>query len=129
MELHTLIMTYWKTLDKAVNVQSKEEADRLLEELIAEAQKENALLNYAEARAIQLSNIGYFFGYLGPDQRAHAMEVWPEASHPIFGRFEHPPSPEQALAAGMALGAAMKEGTDIPAAIEAARKIIQKKHA
>lgn len=94
--------------------------------MIEAAQKENARLSYEEARAIQLSNIGYFFGYLSQEERAHAMEVWPEASHPIFGRFEEPSDPERALAAGMALGAAMQEGKGIPAAIEAAQQLIKR---
>lgn len=71
---------------EATKAKTKEEAEIFLSALIAEARKEDPALSEAEARTIQLSNIGYYFGYLSEEDLPRALEVYPEASHPLFGR-------------------------------------------
>ena len=46
------------------------------------------------------SNIGYMTGYWGPEERQRVLALFPQAQHPIFGRFETEPTAEQALEAG-----------------------------
>lgn len=71
---------------KAMKVKDRKEAEAFLERLTHEAMRADPTLNVAEARVIQLCNIGYHFGYLGDEDLAHALEVWPDAEHPILGR-------------------------------------------
>ena len=111
---------YWEALFNAMYVETQADADRTLEKLIAWCQRENPSLNYGEAMAMQLSNLGWMFGEVAPVTRLHAMKLYPDASHPIFGRhFGH--SPEQVLQAGMTIGQAMNEGQSIQEAIKAAQ--------
>lgn len=46
------------------------------------------------------ANIGYLMGYYDREARQRVYGLFPQASHPIFGRFESEPTPEQALEAG-----------------------------
>lgn len=112
---------YWEALFNAMYVESQEHADHTLEKLVAWCQRENPSLTYDEAKAMQLSNLGWMFGEVAPETRKHAMKFYPSASHPIFGRhFGH--SPEQVLKAGMTIGQAMHEGISLQEAISAAQK-------
>src|ERR1700756_4360466 len=61
----------------AFKVTSKDEAESYLSDLIAQIQVEDPVLNYAETRALVLSNIGYSFGYLGEESLARALELYP----------------------------------------------------
>lgn len=115
--------TYWD----AMKVKTREEADQVLEEFIAQAMKLKPLLTYEEARVIQLSNIGYHFGYLLPSERAQVMPLYPDAQHPIYGRFDENYSVESMLSAGIALGKAMQEGKATTDAILEAREALKKK--
>jgi hypothetical protein len=119
------MIPYWEALWKAVNVQTQEEADQTLEELIKRCQKEVPLMNYGEAKAIQLSNIGWFFGEVDRETRERAMKLYPEAEHPIFGRDYGDISPDTLLSAGMVIGRALRKGKDIEAAIIKGRKVIK----
>jgi hypothetical protein len=111
---------YWK----AMQAQTEAEAEAILAELAELAFKENPLLNYGEARAIQLANIGYFTGYLDSREEQRRVLALYKTEHPIFGSYEREVTPEKALAAGMALGAVIKEGKLTAEAIAAARKVI-----
>lgn len=114
---------YWKALWDAVHVKSRQEAADVLHDLIARCQSEDPGMSYAGAKEIQLSNIGWFFGELGPEEKKHALEMWPEASHPIFGR-ELDVDPEAALSAGMVLAQHWNRGEE-QSAVAAARKVIE----
>lgn len=113
--------TYWD----AMRVTSKAEADQIIDELVARALSEAPELTPDEARRIQLSNIGYHFGYLTPEERARVMPLYPQAEHPIYGRFNKDYSVEDSLAAGVALGKAMQEGKTHTEAILEARKALK----
>lgn len=115
---------YWEALFNAMYVETPQQAEQTLEKLIAWAQKEDPSLDYEKARSIQLSNIGWFFGEVSPETRTHAMEMWPEATHPIFGR-HFSARPDQVLQAGMAVGAAMREGKTIQEATQAGREELE----
>lgn len=116
-----------KSYRDAMRVKTKAEADQMIADLVALARKEAPELTFAEAHRIQLSNIGYFFGYLTSEERARVMPLYPEAVHPIFGRFDKDYKMETVLAAGMAMGKAMKEGETATEAILQARKALKRK--
>lgn len=114
---------YWQALFDALEVTTKEEADLTLEKLIKRAQQEDPRLSYGRARAIQLSNIGWFFGEVSRKTRKRAMELYPEAQHPIFGRHLDVET-EPALSAGLVVARAIQKGKDIEAACKQARKVV-----
>src|ERR1700756_4331686 len=62
---------------ESFKVTRKDEAESYLSDLIAQIQVEDPVLNYAETRALVLSNIGYSFGYLGEESLARALELYP----------------------------------------------------
>jgi hypothetical protein len=114
---------YWEALFNAMYVETEEQAEQTLEKLVLWCQRENPHLTEGEARAMQLSNLGWMFGEVAPETRAHAMKLYPAASHPIFGRhFGH--TPEQVLRAGMTVGQAVKEGLSLQEAIKAAQNAL-----
>ena len=116
-------MPSYETDWDAVNVKTKEEANQALADLILTAQKDRPDLSHDEIQAIQLSNIGYFFGYLGGEDRLRAMELYPEAEHPVFGR-RFDLGADIFFKAGMVLVETLKAGQSYSEAIEAARKVI-----
>lgn len=99
---------YWEALFNAMHVETAEEAEQTLEKLIAWCQRENPTIDYEKAKEIQLSNIGWFFGDLTRQSREHAMKMWPQAQHPVFGR-DFDRDPDEVLQAGMAIGEAMRK--------------------
>jgi hypothetical protein len=113
---------YWK----AMQAQTEPEAEAVIAELAELAFKENPLLSYAEARAIQLANIGYFTGYLDSIEDQRRVLALYKTEHPIFGTYEREVTPEKAFAAGIALGAVIRDGnlSLTSEAIAAARKVI-----
>jgi hypothetical protein len=121
MDTPPVYKLYWKAM-KATTVP---EAEAILEELIELALKEKPELSYAEARAIQLSNIGYFTGYLEDRiQQVRVLSLF-KTEHPIFGSYQAEVTPEKAFEAGMALGALIKDGNLTEHAIRSVRQIIQ----
>jgi hypothetical protein len=53
------------------------------------------------AARMEQSNLGYFSGYYGPEERARFARVF-RIAHPIFGHWnEHEVSPEEAFEAGL----------------------------
>lgn len=52
------------------------------------------------------SNVGYLCGYFAPEKCKQLMD-WLEVAHPIFGTTI--PTPEAALAAGVAMAAGLKK--------------------
>lgn len=112
---------YWEALFNAMYVTTEKEADETLNKLIRLALKENSNLGYAEARRIQLSNLGWMFGEVAPITRENAMRMYPEATHPIFGRsFSY--NPEQIMRAGMTIAQSMNEGQTLAQAVEEGKK-------
>jgi hypothetical protein len=109
----------------AMKATTKAEAEGFLKQLIELAIRVKPELNYGEAKVIQLSNIGYFTGYLSEREEQRRVLALYETEHPIFGSYESEVTPEKAMAAGMALGAVIKEGKLTAEALRAARKIIE----
>lgn len=117
-------LPYWKALWDAVHVETREQAEETLETLIKRCQEEDPSLGYEKAKAIQLSNIGWFFGEINRDDRIHALEIWPEAEHPIFAR-DLDVTPDAAFSAGMVLAQHLNQGDDTQTAQAAARKAVK----
>lgn len=90
----------------AMQVQTRVEADAMVEELTRLAMEDagTPASDYYEVRAIQLSNIGYMMGYMSRAEIKKILLLYPEAKHPIFGRFEKELPPEVILNAGIAMG-------------------------
>jgi hypothetical protein len=109
----------------AMNVQSAEEAASVLESLTQRALREEPTLNYGEAKAIQLCNIGYHTGYLASRDQARRILALFGTEHPIFGKYDQEITPEKAFHAGLTLGRITSEGHLTDAAIAAARKVIE----
>jgi hypothetical protein len=108
----------------ALLVKSKEKAEAALEELIQQAQEVKPEMNYAEAKTLQLTGLGYYLGYLSDPERIRAMELYPEATHPIFGRQFNLP-PKICFNAGIAFARAIELGMDGESATQAARQVIR----
>lgn len=121
-------LPYWEVLWEAVHVATREQAQATLELMIQHCQQEVPSMTYEEAKRIQLANIGWFFGELNRGQQEHAMEMWPEAEHPIFGR-QLDPTEESILSAGMVVARYMNEGHTTAEAIAAGRKVVEEKNA
>jgi hypothetical protein len=115
----------YKLYQKAMETTTGQEAEDILSELIALAIQQNPQLNYGEAKAIQLSNIGYFTGYLSDRTDQRRVLALYQTEHPIFGSYDQEVTPDKAFTAGMALGAVIKEGKLTAEAIKAARQIIE----
>jgi hypothetical protein len=112
------------TYEKAVQVRSKTEAEAALEALITKTIAEHPDVTYEMAWKLHMENIGYFLGYLSDSDRIKAMEMYPEAEHPIFGRQFNLP-PKICLDAGIALGEAINSGKGHEEALRAARRVIE----
>jgi hypothetical protein len=112
---------YWKAMKATTLAQAVE----ILGQLIELAIKEDPELDYDEAKAIQLCNIGYFTGYLSDRAEQRRVLALYRTEHPIFGTYEREVTMEKALHAGMALGAQLREGKLNAEALAAARKVIE----
>lgn len=63
-----------------------------------------------EAEAAERSNLGYFAGYYDHQTRLRVERLF-QCAHPVFGKASlHMPTPEEALAAGLAIGRGLKGG-------------------
>jgi hypothetical protein len=112
---------YWM----AMKATTDEQAEQILSELIRLALAQKPELGYEEAKAIQLSNIGYFTGYLKDrDQQRRVLALY-KTEHPIFGTYGRELTQEKAFVAGLALGALIKEGNLTPSAVKTVRQIIE----
>src|SRR6185503_14753340 len=92
-------LTYGDELHPAMEVQTPEEAGAYLAGLIKIHVDQYGGTEDA-ARSVILQNIGYFTGYYDNATARRVMRCF-DTSHPIFGRSR--PSPEEALAAGVAM--------------------------
>lgn len=59
--------------------------------------------------SVARENIGWFFGEGMPQADVNMWVATVEAYHPIFGTMDPPPTPEQALQAGLELGRQMNK--------------------
>ena len=57
---------------------------------------------------ILLADVGYYTGHISHGQRAYLFHVWPELSHPVFGR-RVDITPEEAFAAGIKAAAELAD--------------------
>jgi hypothetical protein len=117
---------YWQALQVAMHAKTRLEAEVVVIKLIEMARAEDPTLNYGEAKAIQLKNIGYFTGYLSNREEQRRILDLYQTEHPIFGNYGEEVTPEKALKAGMMLGSLISEGGQLtPETLEAAREIIR----
>jgi hypothetical protein len=63
----------------------------------------------AEAENIERQNLGYYAGYYSDETRARVEHLY-GCSHPVFGKIAEvgPPTAEEALRAGMKIGASRR---------------------
>lgn len=101
---------------QALQAETKEQALAFILALVSEAQKADPKLPYEEALILVNVNLGYDIGYLGDEARARALELYPDAQHPILGRVFGDLDADTLIAAGMAFA---KGG------IDAARQIVK----
>jgi hypothetical protein len=111
---------------EAMRVKTREEARDMVDQLVAKALNEVPTLSAAQARAIQLSNIGYYTGYLDRAQAKWILMLY-ETEHPIFGKYEDEVTPAQVLDAGRAMAQAHSEGKSMEEATQAAREALKGK--
>jgi len=67
----------------------------------------------ADAEKVERDNLGYFAGYYDHETRARVERLF-RCAHPIFGAIAERGAPtlEEAMNAGLTMGAAMKEKRD-----------------
>ena len=79
---------------------TEQDAREFWDAYVAFLNRPTARLSGGTPESVAAANIGYLMGYYGPEERQRVYGLFPQASHPIFGRFETEPSAEQALEAG-----------------------------
>jgi hypothetical protein len=91
----------------AMQIASEAEAAVYLERCVEHLRRSRPDLSIEEAHAIERQNLGYFAGYCGEETRARVERLF-RCAHPIFGAIAEngPPTPEQALEAGMRMAGA-----------------------
>lgn len=104
--MSTKELTAGELYGRAMQMKTKEEAEKYLDELTDICLRLRPLLSRAEAREIQLKNIGYWSGYYPRDTAKRVLELF-DTRHPIFGRYEHDWPPDEIL--GMAVGTIVSE--------------------
>jgi hypothetical protein len=87
--------------DTLLSLRSGEDAAEFWNAYVAFLGRPTAQLCGKTAEEVASSNIGYLTGYWGEEDRRRVLELFPRASHPVFGRFESEPTPREALEAGM----------------------------
>ena len=94
--------------ERAMAIETQAEADAYFEQLVQLSV--GAGLERADAERTERGNLGYVAGYYGNEVRARVERLF-RCEHPIFGAIavNGPPTPEQAFAAGVALGKAARE--------------------
>jgi len=90
---------------RAMVITDQAEADMYLDTLITYRMENTECASREEAEQIERSNLGYWAGYYSNETRARVERLF-RCEHPYFGSIAKngPPSPEQALAIGVALG-------------------------
>jgi hypothetical protein len=100
---------------EALQAETREQAEAFMLAMVDEVQKARPDLDPSEARTLVNSNLGYDIGYLDDEAQKRALELYPEAQHPILGRTFGDLDADTLLLAGMAFG---------KAGLEAARKVV-----
>jgi hypothetical protein len=100
---------------QACRATTKEAANIYFTRLVTEVMEARPDLTHEEAIAHVNGNLGYDIGYLDDETTERALELYPDAEHPILGRTFGDLDTHTLLLAGMAFG---KSGLD------AARKVV-----
>ncbi len=105
--------TFREKYQLAMEMTSQAQATEYFEELVKHNMA-NSNHTREEAINIEKNNIGYFAGYYSNEVRARVEELI-SCYHPIFGAIAHrkPPTPDEALKMGMAMGEKSKTGAKI----------------
>jgi hypothetical protein len=108
-------------MDDAMKVQTVEEADAFIEQVMVE--NNVSAKDRPEKEQILRSNAAYFAGYYDQETRERIERVF-KAAHPIFGSTaaNGRVDPSVAFRLGEAAGKAMKDGKNVEKAITHARK-------
>jgi hypothetical protein len=100
---------------QALQADTKEEANIYFTRLVTEVMDADPKLPHEEALELVNANLGYDIGYLDDETQKRALELYPQAEHPILGRTFGDLDADTLIAAGMAFG---------KAGLEAARKVV-----
>lgn len=82
-------------------IQTKDEAEDFWRAYVEYLSGPNAEIGDRAPESVAGENIGYLMGYYGEDERQRVYSLFSQASHPIFGRFENSPTPDEAFEAGV----------------------------
>jgi hypothetical protein len=101
-------ITIAQKYNPAMLVTTQEEADAYFELCVEHAMRLGKK-SRAAAEELERKNLGYYAGYFDNATRARVERLF-RCEHPFFGAIAKygPPTPEQALAMGMKMGAEMK---------------------
>lgn len=86
---------------EALQATTKEAANIYFTRLVTEVMEARPDLTHEESRELVNSNLGYDIGYLDDEAQRRALELYPDAQHPILGRTFGDLSTEVLLKAGM----------------------------
>jgi hypothetical protein len=100
---------------QALQAKTHEEAQSFRQRLLVEVTELRPDLTPLGVRELINSNLGYDLGYLDDETRERALELYPEAVHPILGRTFGDLDTHTLLLAGK---------TYAEAGLEAARKVV-----
>lgn len=103
-------LSFHEIFEEALKIGTKEEAAFYLEEYSKWIRiKSSDKLKVNEPLDIAKENFGYWAGYYSHDVRKKVEHLF-ECEHPVFGSIEKngPPTPEQAFALGVEMGAKWK---------------------
>lgn len=91
----------------ALEIETQADADEYFELLVTHCMKFGKTRE--ESEKIERANLGYFGGYASHEKRARVEKLF-RCAHPVFGAIstEGPPSAEDALKAGIAVGKAAR---------------------
>jgi hypothetical protein len=102
--------SYAELFEPAMKIETQEEADAYLDALITYQMENGGSPNREDAAAKMRESLGYFAGYHDHQTRRRVERLF-RCEHPYFGSIEEngPPTPEEALALGKAMGAGHSE--------------------
>lgn len=103
--------TYRELYEPAMRITDQGDAEAYFAELVRIHLAESPTDSRERAEEVQRVNLGYYAGYHDNDTRARVERLF-RCAHPVFGAIagQGPPTPEEALEAGVRLGRELKGG-------------------
>jgi len=85
-----VVMTYGKVMDEVLKLKTPKDGERYTKRRVMDLRRHRAewrRMSYVKAKAIWLSNLGYFVGYYSRNTAKKFFRIMKNSSHPIFGRY------------------------------------------